>query len=62
MVEKMSKCNHPIKKQKIWRIWTTHFHQENVQRSTVKIVLECECGHRESLESELGDKNPLGGF
>ena len=55
----MSKCNHPIKKQKIWRIWTTHFHQENVQRSTVKIVLECECGHRESLESELGDKNPL---
>jgi len=42
MVEKMSKCNHPIKKQKIWRIWTTHFHQEN--------------------ESELGDKNPLGGF
>ena len=52
-------CNHPVKKQKIWRVWTTHFNQATVERATVRLVLECECGNRHNIESEIGDDDPI---
>ncbi len=52
-------CVHPVDKLNIWRVWTTHFNQNNVDFSEVKIVLECKCGHRESLISRIGDNKPI---
>ena len=55
----MNDCTHPVEKQRIWRVWTTHFNQVAVQHSNVRIVLDCECGHRHTLESNVGDPNPI---
>lgn len=54
-----NKCKHPVEKQKIWRVWTTFFNQNNVERASTEIVLECECGNRHCISSEIGDDNPI---
>lgn len=52
---KESKCQHPISKQTIWRVWINHFYNAPTTFSKVELVLECECGYRSNLESKIGD-------
>jgi hypothetical protein len=48
-------CEHPIVKQKIWATWTEFHNTITYDKSSVKVVLECECGERTILENKIGD-------
>lgn len=46
-------CNHPISKLTIYSASLIHLDQQVCQEASIKILLQCKCGQKHSLESEI---------